>query len=183
MAIGDKYDEAGNKITGARMYVHQKLWDAVNGFDPKGGAETFSDVLSEGDIILYETSGDRILKLYDAGEVYDYVVNGGPSVMVGAKNNYNTRNIFYFDYLVDSDLGDIAWLEQNGIDRISFDASKLMDTVEINVNTGSVTIDTEGSDISDLVQFDSETKTGDYVFARMCDKGALQEIMIYRFVD
>lgn len=183
MAIGDKYDEAGNKITGARMYVHQKLWDAVNGFDPKGGAETFSDVLSEGDIIIYETSGDRILKLYDAGEVYDYVVNGGPSVMVGAKNNYNTRNIFYFDYLVDSDLGDIAWLEQNGIDRISFDASKLMDTVEINVNTGSVTIDTEGSDISDLVQFDSETKTGDYVFARMCDKGALQEIMIYRFVD
>ena len=34
-----------------------------------------------------------------------------------------------------------------------------------------------------LKPWDSETKTGDYAIARFCDKGALQEIVIYRFVN
>ena len=44
-------------------------------------------------------------------------------------------------------------------------------------------IDTDGSEISDLEPYDSETKTCDYAIARFCDKGALQEIVIYRFVN
>ena len=57
-----------------------------------------------------------------------------------------------------------------------------MDTVEINVKSGEANIDTEGSEISDLINYDAETKTGDYIFARFADKGSIQEIVVYRFV-
>ena len=183
MAIGDKYDENGNRVSGARMYNHTKLWDAKNGF-ASSDLKTFDDVISQGDVILYESSGDRIIKLLDAGDIYTLVKDGKDNgVMLGAKNNYNTRNIFYFQSLEDHDLDDIAWIAQKGIERVSFDSTKLMDTIEININTGKVSIDTEGSEISDLIDFDEDTKTGDYAFARLADKGNLQEIIIYRFVD
>lgn len=182
-AIGDKYDENGNKVTGSRMYNHTKLWDAQNGFI-ESQASTFDDVISKGDVILYETSGDRIIKLFDADEVYTAIKEGEDGdVMFGAKDNYNTRNMFYFEALEEYELDDVAWIAQKDLSRISFDSSKLMDTIEININTGKVTIDTEGSEISDLIVYDPETKTGDYVFARLCDKGTLQEIIIYRFVN
>ena len=69
------------------------------------------------------------------------------------------------------------------MNTLQFDSSKLMDTIEINIKTGKASIDTDGSEISDLEPYDSETKTGDYAIARFCDKGSLQEIVIYRFVD
>ena len=87
--------------------------------------------------------------------------------------------------LIESGLDDEARIEldTSALNVIQFDSSKLMDTVEININNGKAKIDTEGSEISDLVKYDKDTKTGDYVFARFCDKGTLQEIIIYRFVD
>ncbi len=183
-AIGDKTDANGATVKGGRMYLHKKLWDAQNGFAAEGGATSFDDVIAVGDVILYEGTGDRILRLYHGADLVDMIQNGTESnLMLGAKENYPTRNMFYMEALDQHDADDVAWILPKGLTRISFDVSKVMDTVEINATTGSVKVVPEGSEVFDLEDFDPDTKTGDYVFARLCDKGNLQEIIVFKFVN
>ena len=68
-------------------------------------------------------------------------------------------------------------------EKLSFDVSTTMDTVEINTRTGKAQIASEASEVFDVTPFDAASKTGDYVFARFADKGGLQEMVVYRFVD
>ena len=48
--------------------------------------------------------------------------------------------------------------KRQALNTLQFDSSKLMDTIEINIKTGKASIDTDGSEISDLEPYDSETK-------------------------
>ncbi len=165
-----------------KVFGNTVIWDAQN-----GGAGTYKgmgldDILDEGDIILYD-SGDRIIRLYDASAVYDSLINSNGKVLMGSHDWSATRNQFRFYPVEEAGIEDTAYINMKGSDRLSFDAAKLMDTIEINIKTGRVSIDTEGSEVSDLVAYDETTKKGDYIFARIADKGALQEIVVYRFVD
>ena len=168
----------GNK----KVYGNTTIWDAKNGGAAAYAGKALNEILHEGDLILYD-SGDRILRLYDVNAVYESIVNGKGKVLTGSHDWSSTRNQFRFYPLEDSGIEDNAYVTLVGGITLSFDSSKLMDTVEINIKSGKATIDTEGSEVSDLVNYDATAKTGDYVFARLADKGNLQEVIIYRFVD
>ena len=146
-----------------------------------------TDYLSEGDYILYD-GGDRIVLVLDADDVYKQVYEGktvADALPFGAYNQFIARNMMVYGAVLSSDLDDEAkvGIDASALNTLQFDSSKLMDTIEINIKTGKASIDTDGSEISDLEPYDSETKTGDYAIARFCDKGSLQEIVIYRFVN
>lgn len=165
---------------GSKFYSTTDIWNA------KSGAK-LTDYLSEGDYILYD-GGDRIVLVLDADDVYKQVYEGktvADALPFGAYNQFIARNMMVYGAVLSSDLDDEAKVEidASALNTLQFDSSKLMDTIEINIKTGKASIDTDGSEISDLEPYDSETKTGDYAIARFCDKGALQEIVIYRFVN
>lgn len=172
-------DTSSAIINSARDYNTKDLWNAKAG-------EDISKYLSEGDLVLYDT-GERLVKLLDADDVYNVVQNGASKtgLLFGSFNPFAARNMFAFGALLDSDFTENArvTIDTPALNNIEFDTSKLMDTIEINVKTGAADIDTDGSEISDLITYDTESKTGDYVFARFADKGTIQEIIVYRFVD
>lgn len=172
-------DTSSAIINSARDYNTKDLWNAKAG-------EDISKYLSEGDLVLYDT-GERLVKLLDADDVYNVVQNGASKagLLFGSFNPFAARNMFAFGALLDSDFTENArvTIDTPALNNIEFDTSKLMDTIEINVKTGAADIDTDGSEISDLITYDAESKTGDYVFARFADKGTIQEIIVYRFVD
>lgn len=172
-------DTSSAIINSARDYNTKSLWNAK-------ANEDISKYLSEGDLVLYDT-GERLVKLLDADDVYNVVQKGASKtgLLFGSFNPFAARNMFAFGALLDSDFTENArvTIDTPALNNIEFDTSKLMDTIEININTGSADIDTDGSEISDLITYDTESKTGDYVFARFADKGTIQEIIVYRFVD
>lgn len=167
------------EITGYsnRKYTTKELWNA------KEESKDLRDYLKKGDIIIYE-GGTSILRYASAEDMYqtEYVDGKEYGKNIKKITTTETRNFFYFNQVGESELGDTTWM-YIGDDIVSFDPTKLMDTVVINTKTGKIEIDTEGSTISDLQEFDTETKTGDYAFARFASKGALQEIFIFRFED
>lgn len=172
-------DTSSAIINSARDYNTKDLWNAKAG-------EDISKYLSEGDLVLYDT-GERLVKLLDADDVYNVVQNGASKtgLLFGSFNPFAARNMFAFGALLDSDFTENArvTIDTPALNNIEFDTSKLMDTIEINIKTGAADIDTDGSEISDLITYDAESKTGDYVFARFADKGTIQEIIVYRFVN
>ena len=174
-----KLDTSSAIINGARDYNTKALWNAKS-------SDSLTDYISEGDLVLYDT-GERLIQLLDADDVYNAVQKDASKtgLLFGGFNPFPARNMFVFGALLDSDLSDNARIELDTsvLNNIEFDTSKLMDTVEINVKSGEANIDTEGSEISDLINYDAETKTGDYVFARFADEGSIQEIVVYRFVN
>lgn len=204
-SILGKIDPSQKLINGDRDYATTALWNAK-------GEGNLTDFLDEGDLILYD-SGDRIIKLLDTDDVHKVITserdeNGVTAaaktdkVLFGAFQPFPARNMFAFGGLVESELDSTSWVQlddfgvtppyssegsgpiaNSNLGTISFDSSKLMDTVEISLKSGKATIDTEGSEISDLVNFDKETLKGDYIFARFADKGTLQEMIVFRFVD
>ena len=174
-------------INSARDYNTTALWDAQNGGAGTYAGKTFQDLIGEGDLVLYDT-GERLIQLIDADDVHNVVQNGASSagLLFGGFNPFIARNMFAFGALLEAELEDTARIEldiDSNLSSIAFDPSRLIDTVEININSGKATIDTDGSEISDLELYDPETKTGDYVYARFADKGGLQELVVYRFVD
>lgn len=172
-------DTSSAIINSARDYNTKDLWNAK-------ADEDISKYLSEGDLVLYDT-GERLVKLLDADDVYNVVQNGASKtgLLFGSFNPFAARNMFAFGALLDSDFTENArvTIDTPALNNIEFDTSKLMDTIEINIKTGAADIDTDGSEISDLITYDAESKTGDYVFARFADKGTIQEIIVYRFVN
>lgn len=197
------FDTSGDTINNDRDYNHKVKWNAKDG-DVTGNGESFGDILSEGDMIMYDT-GERILKMLDADDVYDVVANDNKSrpqndgLLFGAFQPFSARNMFVFaglkvtpdDVYVELDDFGIGVKATKGagpvadsnLKSITVDSSKLMDTVEINIKSGKAAIDTKGSTLSDLQAFDDETNKGDYIFAKFVDKGTLQEMVVYRFVD
>ena len=70
----------------------------------------------------------------------------------GAYNQFIARNMMVYGAVLSSDLDDEAKVEidASALNTLQFDSSKLMDTIEINIKTGKASIDTDGSEISDL---------------------------------
>jgi hypothetical protein len=174
-----KLDTSSAIINSARDYNTKSLWNARSD-------ESLTNYLSEGDLVLYD-GGERLIQLIDTDDIYNVVQKGASNsnlLVDKGCNPFAARNMFVCGALLESDLTDTARisLDTSVLSDISFDASKLMDTIEINVKDGKASIDTDGSEIADLVDFDATDKTGDYIFARFADKGTLQEVVVYRFV-
>ena len=55
-----------------------------------------------------------------------------------------------------------------------------MDLLTISAN-GSVDIDQDGATVSDLIPYDEETKTGDFLFISIVNKGDMGKMIVYRF--
>ena len=184
-AVLGKLNASGDKdimTQSPRAYSTKQLWNAQD------SSSKLSDFLSEGDIII-QTGGDKILLVVDVDDLKgavldDQEIDKSSAMPFGAWNPYPTRNAFTYGPLLDSSLDAEARMEVDAAswNVLQFDAAKLMDTIEITKD-GKVTIDTEGSTIADVQSFDAATETGDYVFARFADKGSLQEIVVYRFVN
>ena len=117
---------------------------------------------------MYSCVKDVYDKLKDNKSVSKYV------------SGSDTRNYYYFDQVKDLDIGDTTWMDI-GSSKVILDASKVMDTVEIDLSKPfdkAVTINTDGLTIADLNDYDS--KKGEYLaFARLANKGTLYEVMIY----
>lgn len=149
------------------------LWNADS-------SDSIDNYLHKGDIII--TDGKYILLYSCVKDVYDKLKdNKSVSKYVSGSD---TRNYFYFDQVNDLDIGDTTWINI-GSNKVSLDASKLMDTVEIDLSKPfdrAITINTDGLTIADLNDYDS--KDGEYLaFARFANKGSLYEVMIYDIKD
>lgn len=173
-------------INNSRKYNHTDLWDAQSGsLDENNADAAFTDYLQMGDIVLYDT-GDRLLRLLDADDVYNVVVNGADKtgLLFGAFNPYPARNMFVFAPLKQYDItSDGAWvsLDSSALNNILFDESKPINVITLDA-AGEATAKAESMTISELEEYTAEEKTGDYVFARFCDKGTLQEVIVYKFI-
>lgn len=165
-----------------RNYDAPILWSAAYDDDENNG-KTLTDYLHKGDLILYTSDGRLLAKFTDANALGDYILNGTAySMPLGNFPNKSSSRVgYYFNYLTEWDLGDNAWIKINGYsDAIYFDPSKLMDVVTIS-SKGNVDIDTDGATISDLVTYDPETKTGDFIYVSTANKGSIADIIVFRF--
>ncbi len=180
-------------INSSRHFVTTPLWDAQQ------KDASLTDFISEGDLLLC-SGGERIIQLLDADDVYNVVVTGTTAptnLLFGGFGQYIARNMMEFGPVSeqpDTDDGAVIMLDLlsytpaqgsygSATEKLSFDVSTTMDTVEINTRTGKAQIASEASEVFDVTPFDAASKTGDYVFARFADKGGLQEMVVYRFVD
>ena len=149
------------------------LWNADS-------SDSIEKYLHKGDIII--TDGKYILLYSCVKDVYDKL-KAGESVSKYVSGS-DTRNYYYFDQVSDLDIGDTTWMDI-GSNKVILDASKVMDTVEIDLSKPfdkAVTINTDGLTIADLNDYDS--KKGEYLaFARFANKGSLYEVMIYDIKD
>ncbi len=105
---------------------------------------------------------------------------------MGAFDNFNTRNMMVYAPLLSCDITSdvVIELDAPSLNSHKFDVSKLMATIDITVKDDgdyNVKVDKEGSEAYDLEVYDPTTKKGDVIFARLANKGDLQEIVIYRF--
>lgn len=178
-----KLKNAGNVIiqNSPRAYMTTQLWSAQKSKDD------LTEYLGEGDVILYD-GGDRIIRVLDADEVYQQIHNGATiadSLGIGGFDSFNTRNMMVYAPLLSCDITSdvVIELDSERLNTLKFDVSKLMATIDITVKDDdySVKVDKEGSEAYDLEAYDPTTKKGDVVYARLANKGELQEIVIYRF--
>ena len=163
-----------------RNFDAPTVWNAA---DDEYEDEKLTEHLHKGDLILYTSDGRLIAKFADAKLFGDHILNGTAySMPLGNFPNKSTSRVgYYFNYLTEWDLGDTAWIKINGYsDAIYFDPSKLMDVVTIS-SKGNVDIDTDGATISDLVTYDPETKTGDFIYVSTANKGSIADIIVFRF--
>lgn len=178
-----KLKNAGNVIiqNSPRAYMTTQLWSAQKSKDD------LTEYLGEGDVILYD-GGDRIIRVLDADEVYQQIHNGATiadSLGIGGFDSFNTRNMMVYAPLLSCDITSdvVIELDSERLNTLKFDVSKLMATIDITVKDDdySVKVDKDGSEAYDLEAYDPTTKKGDVVYARLANKGELQEIVIYRF--
>ena len=96
------------------------LWNADS-------SDSIDKYLHKGDIII--TDGKYILLYSCVKDVYDKLKdNKSVSKYVSGSD---TRNYYYFDQVKDLDIGDTTWMDI-GSSKVILDASKVMDTVEID---------------------------------------------------
>ncbi|MCI9086086.1 MAG: S-layer homology domain-containing protein [Clostridia bacterium] len=178
-----KLKNAGNVIiqNSPRAYMTTQLWSAQKSKDD------LTEYLGEGDVILYD-GGERIIRVLDADEVYQQIHNGvtiADSLGIGGFDSFNTRNMMVYAPLLSCDITSdvVIELDSERLNTLKFDVSKLMATIDITVKDDdySVKVDKDGSEAYDLEVYDPTTKKGDVVYARLANKGELQEIVIYRF--
>lgn len=178
-----KLKNAGNVIiqNSPRAYMTTQLWSAQKSKDD------LTEYLGEGDVILYD-GGERIIRVLDADEVYQQIHNGvtiADSLGIGGFDSFNTRNMMVYAPLLSCDITSdvVIELDSERLNTLKFDVSKLMATIDITVKDDdySVKVDKDGSEAYDLEAYDPTTKKGDVVYARLANKGELQEVVIYRF--
>lgn len=178
-----KLKNAGNVIiqNSPRAYMTTQLWSAQKSKDD------LTEYLGEGDVILYD-GGERIIRVLDADEVYQQIHNGATiadSLGIGGFDSFNTRNMMVYAPLLSCDITSdvVIELDSERLNTLKFDVSKLMATIDITVKDDdySVKVDKDGSEAYDLEAYDPTTKKGDVVYARLANKGELQEVVIYRF--
>ncbi len=162
-----------------RNFDAPTVWDGTGAYDDVD----LTDYLKKGDLIFYTTDGRLIAKYADAEALGANVLNGTAYTLPfgNTPNKSSSRVSFYFNALEEFDLGDSAWVKIKGFDNtVIFDPSKLMDVVTIN-SKGMVDIDLDGATVSDLITYDAETKTGDFLFISTANKGDLANMVVFRF--
>ena len=163
-----------------RNFDAPTVWNAT---DNKYADIDLGSILKTGDIILYTGDGKLIAKFADAEGFADHILNSASYTLpMGSRPNKSSSRVkYYFSALVDSDLDENAWVKIKDLDdSILFDSSMLMDLVKISAN-GSVDIDQDGATVSDLIPYDEETKTGDFLFISIVNKGDMGKMIVYRF--
>lgn len=163
-----------------RNFDAPTVWNAV---DSEYADIDLGSILKTGDIILYTGDGKLIAKFADAEGFADHILNSASYTLpTGSRPNKSSSRVkYYFNALVDSDFDENAWVKIKGLDdSILFDSSMLMDLVTISAN-GSVDIDQDGATVSDLIPYDEETKTGDFLFISIVNKGDMGKMIVYRF--
>lgn len=153
-----------NKDYGATL-----TWDGKNG-GADGESDSLAYYLHEGDLIVQ--SGGRIIRIAKASDIAE---NNG--VDTGSLDfGSDTRVKYFWGPVEEAEIDTVSWIKVSG-QSFSVDESAAFDVVEIDKATGSVKLSDDLSDIGDL-----DTAT-DYAYVRIAPKGALGEIVIYRFVD
>ena len=163
-----------------RNFDAPTVWNAV---DNEYADIDLGSILKTGDIILYTGDGKLIAKFADAEGFADHILNSASYTLpTGSRPNKSSSRVkYYFNALVDSDLDENAWVKIKDLDdSILFDSSMLMDLVTISAN-GSVDIDQDGATVSDLIPYDEKTKTGDFLFISIVNKGDMGKMIVYRF--
>lgn len=161
-------------FNGSREYEAQTVWKSYyNDVDIK-------EILKPGDIVGYSVSANVFMIMVDAEELVDGVKSKN------IPDLYNRCN-FGVSAMRDSIImGPLERAETNN--NKSFIATQDYsmyvpnDAFIITVaQDGTMTMNAEMEFPGDLIVFDEETNTGDYVYVRYASKGMLQEIYVYRF--
>lgn len=163
-----------------RNFDVNTIWSTAD-----NGAVSPNTVLSKGDTVLYMANGKLIAKYISASDLYEYVINGtelDPNPLGAHQNNSSSRVGFCFGALTDVGQAGMIWAKLDGVNSAVFmPEDKNINLVEINKNTGEVNIVNDGIKPGELLTFDSETKTGDFMYVSTANKGNLKDVTVYRF--
>lgn len=164
-------------FNGSQYYNAEELWRA----DLDKGTE-FTEVLKEGDIVGVKDSGRIFMIMTDAEELARGVKTGEVPELYNMVNSGRSlaRDMFVMGPLssaeINNDYAFVCACDYN----MYIDAARSIDVINVSAD-GEISLSKETDTVLDLVPFDSETNTGDYVYARYANKGNLQEMYIYRF--
>ena len=144
-------------------------------------SDSLANYLHTGDIVI--TDGTYILIYTRAADVYN-TLKADPTASASKYiSTSETRNYFWFDKVTDADVDDVAWMKI-GSNSLSADAGMAMDVVEIDLTASNaedaVSISDDVSTISDVEPEGRISGEYDYGFARFANKGALQQVILYR---
>lgn len=161
-------------FNGSREYCAEVLWNA------EYKEAELTEILEAGDIVGYDRSANIFMIMVDADELINGVKTGAIPDLYNMQNwgVSSSRDNFIMGPLeAVSYMGDSCFVSAQNYHMYVTDDVTIINVAE----DGTVSISDEYEYPGDLVPFDEETNTGDYVYARYSHKGILQEMYIYRF--
>ena len=182
-SIGQMTTSFWSQMNNGRNFDAQTVWTTAD-----NGGDNPDTIISKGDTLLYMPSGRVIAKYIDASALYDYVVNGtemDPNPIGEHNNNSSARVGFWFGAVSENGrTAESTWIKLDDISETFFvPDDKVINLVEIDKNTGEISIVSDGMRSDKLLPFDKETNTGDYMYISSANKGGLKDVTVYRFTD
>ena len=178
---------SGNGSTAS--YPNKKLWDAISNKD------SIANYLNPGDVVgvKSDASGARILiKFVDIKELAARVATGDTSQYLGYNSASETRDGYGLGAVANIDTsGDtyFTMVDQNGTSighSWYFPSSTAIDFVDVTTDDKglvSAKVSKEVYEPSEMMNFNTRNKIGDFVFSRNFRNNAQREAIVFRFND
>lgn len=167
---------------GGRNYDAESVWTAFGGGSGAYEGKTPSDILNEGDIILYNSDGRVIAKLFDAKQFAAHVKDGGRYTL--PLGNLPNRSILRTDYYLNTvtyrDMRGMPWITVGdaGV-TLGIDEERQMNCISVNAD-GSVEVLDDAVGIQDIEVYGSDEEKGDWVYINVDGYGDLKDAVVIR---
>lgn len=176
--FGDIQDPVMTKPADNVQFNAKELWQA-----PKPDGKKLTDFLREGDILLYSTDGNVLMRYASAKDAKfdansNFIKTSIPLIgKVGNGKQWLSRVAYYFDKVTETGFEDQAYVKLEGVsENLLFNSDLTVTLVTINKD-GSVKVEREGLATTEI-------SVGDYLWINYADKqSSVKAIVVYRIAE